>query len=382
MRTKKLTFFESMMLVAGAGMGTGLLTIPYAVNCIGLFGTLTALAIALAASAFMYFVIVDLTRNSKRSGDLLGILEEHLFFGKGKRVLTISFFILLILLLLENLVVYILCATNVMESLFGLDGWISSVVFYLLASVVVFFGMKGMGVGEKISVILIGVAVVGLTVLAFVFPKGGIALSFGKPSTVFAVYGLFMFAFSAIFSVIQVCNHIDRPERAGGAVFGGLAINALITLIFAIAAVIGSETVTEVAIIGLADSLDIPAVTIASGILVILAMFTSFWSSGFAFADVVGQQFKLKTCPAWFISTTPALLIAILLPLSVLDYVQIGAGALSIILVLVVLPAYRHAVRHARKPLLLGGGGSSKLATVLVAVAILLMAVASFMPIS
>ena len=48
------------------------------------------------------------------------------------------------------------------------------------------------------------------------------------------------------------------------------------------------------------------------------------------------------------------LLIAVFLPLGVLDYVQIGAGALSIILVMVVLPAYRNAVREPKERLLLG----------------------------
>ncbi|MGM9636880.1 MAG: hypothetical protein ACI3YK_02730 [Eubacteriales bacterium] len=43
MKTKRLTFTESLMLVAGAGIGTGILTIPYAINKIGVFGTVTAL---------------------------------------------------------------------------------------------------------------------------------------------------------------------------------------------------------------------------------------------------------------------------------------------------------------------------------------------------
>lgn len=46
MKTKKLAFMESLMLVAGAGIGTGILTIPYAIDKIGIFGTVTALAFA------------------------------------------------------------------------------------------------------------------------------------------------------------------------------------------------------------------------------------------------------------------------------------------------------------------------------------------------
>ena len=91
MKTKKLTFVESLMLVAGAGIGTGILTIPYAIEKIGIWGTFAALALAYAVSAVMYLIIADLTRNSDKPEDLLGILNQHLFVGKGKKLLSILF---------------------------------------------------------------------------------------------------------------------------------------------------------------------------------------------------------------------------------------------------------------------------------------------------
>lgn len=382
MKTKKLTFIESIMLVAGAGIGTGILTIPYAIDKIGVFGTVTALVLAYAVSAFMYFIIADLTRNSDKPEDLLAILDQHLFSGAGKKLLHISFLVLLVLLLLENLVVYILCAGSVLTDLTGLNQSMTMPLFYLLASVVIFFGVKGMGVGEKLSMLLIGVTVLVLMALSFTHVKGTPDLSFGPPSTVFAVYGLFMFAFSAIFSIIQVCNHIEKKEQTGKAILGGLTLNALITVAFTAAVILGSDTVTEIATIGLSESIGIPFVKVLCSVLVLLAMFTSFWSSGFAFADVVAGQLRLSSKLSWLIATVPALLIAVFLPLGVLDYVQIGAGALSIILVMVVLPAYRNAVKEPRERLLLGRCSGNRLVLALVAVAIILMAVSSFIPIA
>ena len=380
MKKQKLTFIESLMLVAGAGIGTGILTIPYAINKIGILGTAVALILAYAASAVMYLIIADLTRNSKRSDDLIGILDEHLFNGKGKKALNIIFFILLVLLLIENLVVYILCASNVLVDLLGINGILAKILFYLVASLVILFGVKGMGVGEKISVILIGGVVIVLMGLSFFNVKGSLNLGFGNPSTVLAVYGLFMFAFSAIFSIIQVCNHIEKPELTSKAVIGGLSLNALITMLFTVAVIIGSEEVTEIASIGLANGIGIPFVKILCSVLVLFAMFTSFWSSGFAFTDVISQQFKTSTKISWLIATVPAVIIATVLPLTILDYVQIGAGALSIILVIVVLPAYYNAVKKSEKPLL-GKFAKSKLLLVAVAAAIIVMAISSFISI-
>ena len=74
-------------------------------------------------------------------------------------------------------------------------------------------------------------------------------------------------------------------------------------------------------------------------------------------------------------------MIAVLLPLGVLDYVQIGAGALSIILVIVVLPAYGNAAKRPTRKLLLGKLSGNKIMLALVALFIILMAVSSFITI-
>ena len=382
MHSRKLTFIESVMLIAGAGIGTGIITIPYAISKIGIFGTVTALVVAYIVSAFTYLILADLVRNSHQPEDLIGSLNEHVFTGKGKRVLSTVFFILLALLLLEFLVVYTLCAGNVLADLIGIHPAPAKILFYLVASSIVFFGVKGMGVGEKISVFLIGAVVIGLTVLSLFHRNGTIPLTFGRGSVVFAVYGLFMYSLSSTFAVIQVCNHIEKTEKTGKAVVWGIALNGFLTVLYAVAVILGSETVTEVTTIGLSDGIGIPFVKVLCSVLVLGAMFTSFWSIGFAFSDVAGGKFGLPTRLSWLISTLPAALIAILIPLSVLDYVQIGAGALSLIFLLIVFPAYLHAVKEPIQPLLLGRLSGKPVLIAVVVIGTVLMAAASLVPIS
>ena len=139
MKNKKLTFIESIMLVAGAGIGTGILTIPYAASKIGLIGILVAILVAYAISLVTYLYIADLTLNSKDSTQLLGILKEHLFRGKYKKVLTNVFFAIFIVILLQNLIVYIMSATDVICYLFNLEGSVSKIVFYIVASILILF---------------------------------------------------------------------------------------------------------------------------------------------------------------------------------------------------------------------------------------------------
>ena len=109
-------------------------------------------------------------------------------------------------------------------------------------------------------------------------------------------------------------------------------------------------------------------------------MFSSFWTSGLAFSDILEVQLKVSRRTSWIISTIPTIILAILIPFSILDYIQIGAGALSIILILVILPAYYHSVKKEKKPLL-GKIAQSKIMIALVAIFTIIMAIASFIPI-
>jgi hypothetical protein len=179
-----------------------------------------------------------------------------------------------------------------------------------------------------------------------------------------------------------VCNHIEKPEKTGKAVVTGTAVNAAITVVFSTAAILGSKTVTETATIGLSDGIGIPFVKVLCSVLVIGAMFTSFWSIGFAFSDVVSIQFKLDTRLSWLITTIPAVLTAILLPLSILNYVQIGAGALSIIFLIVVFPAYKHAIDNPINPPLLGKISGKWPLILIVVIGTILMAISSFVPVT
>ena len=190
-----------------------------------------------------------------------------------------------------------------------------------------------------------------------------------------------MFAFSTIFSIVQVSNNIENSKDMKKVLVGGLSINAGLTLLFTLASLLASNEVTEVATIGLTESLGNPIIKIMTSIFVLLAMFSSYWTIGLAFRDIIKEQFNVNEKSAWFISTIPTILLVALLPLSVLDYVQIGAAALSIIVGIMVLPAYYKAVKNSNKDLLLGKLAKSKTLIWIVGIFTFIMAISSFIPI-
>lgn len=381
MRKRMLSNLEGMLLIAGSGIGTGILTLPYAIKNIGFSGAIIAMLFAYFISTIIYLMICELTRNSKNSKELVGILNEHLFNCKHGKILSIIFFIFIILMILENLIVYIICASELMNQLLGFPILLSRILFYIIATIIILCGIRGISNGEKVSVSLITIVIITLLVLSIFNINNPIKLSFGAPLKVLAVYGLFMFAFSSIFSLIQVTNYIKDKKSIKKVAIGGLTINAILTIIFALATIMVSKEVTSIATIGITNTLNIPIIKIMCSIFVLLAMFSSYWTSGLAFSDIIEVQMKKSKRVSWAISTVPTIIIALIVPFSILDFIQIGAGALSIILVLVILPAYYHAVKSEKKPLL-GKYATSKALLGIVILFIILMAVASFIPIN
>lgn len=341
---KKLSRIEAVTLVAGSGIGTGILALPAAVSRIGLFGAIAAYAAAFLLAAALSLMIVFLKKRSFHRGDLTGVLEEHLFFGKAAPVLRAVFFILLSVILLENLAAYILAAADVFTELFFLPAPVSKLIFFALSLPVTFFGMKGVGVGEKISVAVIAAVVLLLSVCSFFHVKSGFHYVFGSFTGASALYGLFLFAFSAIFAVTEVCDHIEKPEDAGKAVIGGLVLNALLTALFCVAAILSSDPVTPVAVLGMVRDLPLPGVGIMASLFVLFSMLSSFWCCAAAAADMLSARFRMGRKTAWCAVSVPALLAALFLPLSLIGFLQVGSGALFIILLLTVLPAFLHAV--------------------------------------
>ena len=352
MAEKKLTQFEAGMLVAGAGLGTGILAIPFASSNLGIVQIAAAVITAYAISAVLHLLVADLVFLSAPSVQLMEIFKKHLFHGKAGKIASRIFFAVLIAVLLMNLTLYLTCAAEVMTGVFGMPGWAAKVVFYLAASAVVLPGLKVIGISEKYSMILIGGVIVMLSVLAAGHSGGQITVFSGSLVRMTALYSLCMFSFSALFSVPQIAAGLRDRKKVKRCVLAGIGTNAAITFIFTVIVLKVSPAVTKVATVGLSNEFGM-AVKIACAVFVILAMLTSFWSISLAQLDIIREELKISRFLCWVCATLPVLLLAVILPFGYLSYIEVVGGAVAIIIALLVLPAYWNAAGGVR-----GGGGA------------------------
>lgn len=376
----KLSVLESAMLIAGSGLGTGILAIPYAASKTGFYSIVLLIIIAYAVTAVLHLLAADLVLHSKNSSQLIGIFNEHLFRGKHGNILTLFFFIVLAIVLFLNLTIYIIVASDVMITVLPLSDTIAKIFFYGISSLIVFLGIKIIGLSEKYSMILIFLVVLYLSVLSRWNIVRDLNFTFGNPMMAIALYGMLMFSFSALFSVPQVVNNIENKSKIKFAIIVGIGANALITMIFTIGVLIASQEVTTIATIGLSSSIGLVS-QIACSIFVLLAMFTSYWSIALAQLDIIHEQTKLNRKLCWLVATVPTLIISIFLPGSYISYIQIAGGSVAVIIGCLLLPAYYKAVVNSKDKLILGRIGKSKTLLLFIFACYLIMAVSSFVKI-
>lgn len=374
MDSKKISAWEAAMLIAGSGLGTGILAIPYAASRTGLFGIVFSVAAAFAASVLMHLLVADLVLNSKNSTQLMGIFKEHLFKGKNERLFSSMFFAVLAVVLLFNLAIYILVAAEVLTESFGIAPSVSKIIFYSVSSLIVVAGIKIIGVSEKYSMIIIGGVVLFLTVKTVNHSVRNMELTFGSYRGALALYGLVMFSFSALFSIPQAANNIENKNKLKTAIIAGIAINAAITLFFTFSVIKASDTVTQVATIGLSSSLG-NMTKVVCALFVVLAMFTSYLSIALAQIDIICTEIKVKRNGAFMGATVPSLLAALFLHMSFISMIQVVGGIVAVITSLLVIPGYIKATEHSRGNLMLGNLGKNKLLLSIVLVSYILMAV-------
>ncbi|MEG2117278.1 MAG: aromatic amino acid transport family protein, partial [Clostridia bacterium] len=338
--SKKLSLFEGMCIITGYGIGSGVLLLPYYIAKVGFWYSMCIMAVAFVVSALLHLMIADLALRSGEDSQIVSIFNKYLFKGKSGKVFTWLFFGLMFVTLIANLAIYISGSSLLINNLFNIGDLASKLLFYVFAAGFVFFGLKVIGVAEKLSIIFIMLAIGALSVMSFFVPLS--PMPAGNISLVGAVslFGKIMFVFVAFFSVPQVVNGLRYdPKKIRPAVIGGLALNMVISLLIVIFSLAvfpipeGMVSQDYLAIVEWTRSLGMFAEYLGVGV-TILAFITTFWSISLALSDIVKEQLKAKNWLAWILATVPSLLLTLILPATFENYINLAGGVIAILIVI------------------------------------------------
>lgn len=343
---KKLTTWESTCIITGYGIGGGVMAIPYLMERNGLVVSLVILALAFAASFALHWMIAKVALAEGGKLQIIGLLSKYLFRGKLKNALSISFFVLMGLVMITNLAAYISGAAEVLTAWLPLPMIVAELLFYLVAAVVVFFGLKIVGVCEKVAMIVI-FATVGVLAAASLFaPANVLPMLPGTVTDALAYFGMAMFALSAFFSVPQAVAGLECDEKKiKTAVFWGLMNNVILIVIIGVCALLASTDVTEVAMIGWSEGIGAWA-EMVGGVFTVLAMLTTYWSISLALKDIVSDQLKLNDKVCWLIATVPSLILALAGLSGFMGFMRIAGGVIGVIVAIMIVPTYYRAQKE------------------------------------
>lgn len=370
---KELTTWEAACIITGYGIGGGVMAMPYLAAKNGVLVSFIILAAAFAASFILHIMIAELAVRSGKDAQLIAVFSRYLFRGRFKKVMTLAFFVIMALVLFTNLAAYISGAAEILNAALSIPIWGAKLIFYVAAASVVLFGLKAVGVSEKLAVAAIFI-LVGVLCAASVFHvEQTLPVKPGSLNQGLAYFGMAMFAFSAFFSIPQAVSGLsgDR-KKIRRAVFLGLMNNVILIVVITVCALLASGKVTEVAMIGWSAGIGSWAQAVGSAFTV-LAMLTTYWSISLALSDIVEEQLKCNRRICWIIATVPSLAMTFLGLGGFMEFMRLAGGLIAILIALLVVPAYRNAAKEPGESLL-GRYGTGWL-QILIIIAYILMAV-------
>ena len=368
---KALTTAEGAAMIAGTGIGSGVMAIPYLVKSAGAVGGLLAFVAAFALSVFMHCLTADMVINSGEH-EITRIFSRLMPQGKWRRPLELLFFVLAAFMLTANLSAYILGGAEVLCSLLPIPTAAGKLLFFAVAALPVMLGLRAIGMGEKWLVAAIGVLLTVMTALTLTKAEGTLPLR-GSLRAMLGVFSMLMFSLTALFAVPELARGMHNDaRRMKSAIFGGLSANLMVCLLICVSAIAASEEVTKMAAVGLHDALG-PVVGVCAGLFVLLAMLTSFFVLAFSLTSIVSAQFHAKRWLCFAAATSPALLAAFIPSASFANMAKVAGGIISLLIFMLLIPAYRRSVQLTGCSAVTGCWGQNRMLLACVIIGSLLM---------
>lgn len=308
-----LTFFEATSIIVGHGVGSGILAVPYLASRNDWKDMLWIMAVVYLINLLMHYMIAELSYNN-HGAQFIKCFEKELFVGRFKTFATWLAFGLLGISVVMNVSGFIAGAAAVFKAWFGIPTWIGMILYYVIAASVVLFGMKLVGICEKISVGSM-IAVIGVLFVATLLSEiSPLPTEFIATSNLVALFSMISFSMSAVMSVPQVVKGLQgNVGRIRASIAAGTGINLGLMLLITFMTLLGAGTdvTQDGALVDLARHLG-GWVSIVGYIFSLLALSTSFWANTLNLRDIVAEQTKWSRRRSWLISSLPCLIIALL----------------------------------------------------------------------
>ncbi len=298
----------------GTIIGAGILGIPYVVAKSGfLLGFILILLIGLACLSLNLFYGEVILR-TKTQHQLPGYAQKYL--GKwGKFVAGIS----IMFGIYGALSAYLIGEGITLYTLLGFGSpLLFSVLFFIVAAAIIYFGIKATGKAELFLISLLVLIVVLIGIFSFDGIKLENLTTFNL-GQIFIPYGVILFAFLGLAAVPEMQEElVKEKKKMKSAILIGSIIPIVVYLLFTLVVlgIVGWENFEllkpneRIATVAL-SMYSQPVLGVFANVLALLSMLTSFLALGTALVEVYALDYKLNRKLAFFLTMILPLMIVI-----------------------------------------------------------------------
>jgi len=316
LKIAKLTFWEAVMMIVGANIGSGILGLAFASAKAGWPILVIWLVVAGFFTTISMLYVAETTLRTRVPLQLPGLAEKYV--GKvGSWLIFIS--------VAANAIGCLIAYTNgsgrIISAALGVSNQVGSLIFTVPAVIIVWLGLKATGIAEKLISW-------GMVVLVLVI----IAASFFAPNAKFnnviymnwtfavPVFNVAVFCYIAQYLVPELARGLRHsPKHLSPSIILGMVMTGILLVLvpLSVLALTGPEKVTQVATIAWGQALGQWAFFVAN-LFALCAMITSYWAVGGTFLTNIVDKFKFKSEKDF--KTRFIILLIVIIPPFVLAY--------------------------------------------------------------
>lgn len=348
----RLSTFEAISMIVGNSIGTGIIAVPYLATKNSMLDVIWMVAIAYIVNVILHLIIAELSYNNG-GVQLVKSFEGELFTGRMKKVFSWIMFIVYGLAIMIGVSGNINGGAQIFVNWFNIPLWAAQLIYYVIAGIVVFIGMKAVGIAQKYAVAVLMVIVAVMTIGTFMHPVNALYTAPFHLNNLLALYSMVVFATSANQAVIQVVKGLDgNAGKIRKTIFAGFGLSSLFVLIVTLTVLLGTKGTLdkELAYMQLGESIGKWAMILA-GIFSLFALLTTFWSNTLALRDVVHEQIGIGNRISWLIATIPCILFAIFGVSSFIVLTRIMSGVVVLVSIMLVLTYGKSRKKAGRSPI-------------------------------
>lgn len=272
---------ETLAIIIGTNIGAGVLSMAYAARKVGYLPLLACLAITCLLCIITMLYVAEACLRTRGNNQLSGLSRRYLGTFGGWLI-----FFAVAANSYGALVAYMSGSGNIMADFFGQYGLtrqMGSLVFFIPSALVLYLGLKALGIGEKL--ISAGMVLIVCVLIAATLTHADTRLAYLWQSDwqyVVPIFNLAVFVFGAQFLVPElVRGNLANPSRLPRLIVLGMLLTFVLVAAIpaSVIALVGPENLSEVATLSWGRSLGTWAYYTANTF-ALLAMLTSYWGLG------------------------------------------------------------------------------------------------------